>query len=68
MRIVGPHRDQNEFEFDPTQAFRRGRALDALLRGAVAPPRRGAFRGSFERFAREDERRWREAARQINAA
>lgn len=68
MRTLGPRRDQNEFELDPVQAFRRGRALDAMLRGAVAPPPRGAFCGSFERFAREDERRWREAARRINAA
>lgn len=58
----------NEFELDPVRAFRRGRALDAMLCGAVTPPPRGAFRGSFERFAREDARRWLEAARQINAA
>ncbi len=68
MRVVGPRGDQDEIELDPTRAFRRGRALDAMLRGAVAAPARGAFRGSFERFAREDARRWLEAARQINAA
>lgn len=68
MRTVGPRRDQNDFELDPSRAYRRGRALDALLRGAVAPPPRGAFRGSFEHFAREDQRRWLDAARQINAA
>lgn len=68
MRIVGPRREVNEIELDSVRAFRRGRALDAMLRGAVAPPPRGAFRGSFEHFAREDARRWLEAARQINAA
>jgi len=68
MRIVGPHRDQTEFEPDPSRAFRRGRALDAMLRGAVQPPARGAFRGIFERFEREDARRWQAAAQRINAA
>jgi hypothetical protein len=68
MRVVGPRGDQDEIELDPVRAFQRGRALDAMLRGAVTPPPRGAFRGSFEHFAREDARRWLEAARQINAA
>ena len=68
MRVIGPHRDRTEFELDPVQAYRRGRALDAMLRAALPAPRRGVFRGSFADFAREDEVRMREAARKLNEA
>ena len=68
MRVVGPNRDRTEFELDPVQAYRRGRALDAMLRAAMPAPRRGVFRGSFAKFAREDEARMRAAARKLNEA
>ena len=68
MRVVGPNRDRNEIELDPVQAYRRGLALDAMLRAALPPVRRGVFRGTFADFAREDEARMREAARKINPA
>ena len=68
MRVIGPHRDHTEFELDPERAYRRGRVLDAMLRAALPPVRRGIFRGSFADFAREDEARMREAARKINEA
>jgi len=68
MRVVGPNRDRTEFELDPVRAYRRGRALDAMLRAAMPAPRRGVFRGSFAKFAREDEARMREAARKLNEA
>jgi len=66
MRVIGPNRHQNEIELDPVRAYRRGRALDAMLRAALPAVRRGVFRGSFADFAREDEARMREAARKIN--
>lgn len=68
MRVIGPNRERTEFELDPVQAYRRGRALDAMLRAALPAPRRGVFRGSFADFAREDEARMREAARKLNEA
>lgn len=68
MRVIGPHRDHTEFELDPVQAYRRGRALDTMLRAALPAPRRGVSRGSFADFARADEARMREAARKINEA
>ncbi len=68
MRVIGPNRDHTEFELDPVKAFRRGRALDAMLRATLPPPKRGVFRGSFADFAREDEARMREAARKLNEA
>ncbi len=68
MRVVGPNRNHTEFELDPVQAYRRGRALDAMLRAALPAPKRGVFRGSFADFAREDEARMRAAARKLNGA
>jgi hypothetical protein len=68
MRIIGPNHERTEIELDPVRAYRRGRALDAMLRHALPAPRRGVSRGSFARFAREDEARMREAARKINGA
>ena len=68
MRVIGPNRDHTEFELDPAKAYRRGRALDAMLRAALPPYRRGVFRGTFADFAREDEARMREAARKLNEA
>ena len=68
MRVIGPNRDRTEFELDPVQAYRRGRTLDAMLRGALPAPRRGVYRGTFADFAREDEARMRAAARKLNGA
>lgn len=68
MRVIGPNRGHTEFELDPVQAYRRGRALDAMLRAALPPPRRGVFRGSLADFARQDEARMREIARKLNGA
>ncbi len=68
MRVIGPRGDHSEFELDPVEAYRRGRALDAMLRASLPPPERGVRRGTFEDFAREDEARMREAARKLNKA
>lgn len=68
MRVIGRNRDHSEFELDPARAFRRARALDRMLRGALPPHQRGVFRGSFDCFARMDEARMLEAARKINGA
>ena len=68
MRVIGPNRDRTEFELDPVRAYRRGRALDAMLRSGLPAPRRGVSRGTFADFARQDEARMREAARKLNEA
>ena len=68
MRIVGPNRDLTEIELDPARAYRRGRRLDAMLRGSLPAPKHGVSRGTFAHFAREDAARMRQAARKINEA
>ena len=67
MRIVA---DQNrtEIELDPVKAYRRGRALDAMLRGAAPPIARGVMRGTHEYFNRLDAERQTQIARALNAA
>ena len=67
MRIVG---DQNrsEIELDPEKAYRRGRALDAMLRAAAPPIVRGVTRGTHEYFNRLDAERQTQAARAVNTA
>lgn len=67
MRVIGPNRDRTEIELDPVEAYRRGRALDTMLRSALPRPQRGVFRGTFDAFAGADEARMREAARRLNA-
>jgi len=62
-RVVG--KDRDEIELDPVATYRRGRALDAQLRFALPPPRRGVYRGTFADFARMDEERAAEAARGV---
>jgi len=61
MRIVG-RQDRSEIELDPVKAYRRARALDAMLHAALPRVPRGVTRGTHEYFNRVD------AARQIAAA
>ena len=67
MRIVGTQ-NRSEIELDPVNAYRRGRALDALLRTALPPFKRGVTRGSHEFFNRADAERQTQIARALNAA
>lgn len=67
MRIVG-EQDRSEIELDPVKAYRRGRALDAMLRGAAPPVVRGVFRGTHDYFNCLDAERQAQAARALNAA
>jgi len=67
MRIVGPNRDRSEIELDPQLAYRRGRALDAMLRSALPPLARGLRRATPAAFQSLDEERARLIARRINA-
>lgn len=67
MRIVGKQ-DRSEIELDPVKAYRRGRALDAMLRSAAAPIVRGVTRGAHEHFNRVDAIRQRQVARAPNVA
>lgn len=66
MRIVG-QQNRSEIELDPLHAYRRGRALDAMLRQAAPPIQRGVMRGSHEYFNRLDAERQKQAARALNA-
>ena len=56
MRIVGTQ-NRSEIEMDPQQAYRRGRALDAMLRGVAPPAARGVTRGTHVDFERLDAQR-----------
>ena len=67
MRIVG-NQNRSEIELDPGKAYRRGRALDAMLRNAAPPIVRGVMRGAHEYFNRLDAERQTQAARAVNAA
>lgn len=67
MRIVG-RQDRSEIELDPVKAYRRARALDAMLHAALPPVRRGVTRGTHEHFNRLDAARQIEAARKLNGA
>lgn len=66
MRVVGPNRGHSEIELDPVLAYRRGRALDAMLRSALPPIERGVHRGTPAAFHAQDEARARMIARRIN--
>ena len=65
MRVVGS-RNRSEIELDPVKAYRRGRALDAMLRAAWPPLPRGVTRGTHEYFNRLDAARQVEVARRLN--
>lgn len=67
MRIVG-EKDRSEIELEPVQAYRRGRAMDTLLRGAAPPVVRGVKRGAHEYFNLLDAERETQIARALNAA
>lgn len=67
MRIVGKQ-NRSEIELDPVKAYRRGLALDALLRQTAPPLVRGVTRGTHEYFNRLDAERQTRAARALNAA
>jgi hypothetical protein len=64
MRIVG--KDRSEIELDPVKAYRRARALDAMLLTALPPVPRGVTRGTHEYFNRIDADRQIAAARRLN--
>jgi hypothetical protein len=67
MRLIGPNCGHGEVELDPVLAYRRGRALDAMLRSAVLPIERGVRRATAAEFQALDEARARLIAQRINA-
>lgn len=67
MRVVG-HQNRSEIELDPVKAYRRGLALDAMMRGTLPPVARGVTRGTHTHFNRVDAARQVQAARALNAA
>jgi hypothetical protein len=66
MRIVGSQ-DRSEIELDPVKAYRRGLALDRMMRGTLPPVVRGVSRGTHDYFNRIDAARQVQAARALNA-
>lgn len=66
-RTVGAQ-NRSEFEPDALKAYRRGRALDRMLRAAAPPHPRGVTRGTHEYFNRVDAARQVQIARSLNAA
>jgi hypothetical protein len=67
MRVVGSNREHSEFELDPEKAYRRGRALDTMLRSAIPPIQRRVLRATAAEFNRIDEARALLIARQLNS-
>jgi hypothetical protein len=64
-RIVG-RRDRSEWITDPSEAWRRGRRLDAMLSAARIAPPRGVLRADHRTMNRLDDERQLEAARRLN--
>ena len=67
MRIIGT-RNRAEIELDPVKAYRRGRAMDALLRAALPPLPRGVSKGTHEYLNRCDAARQLQIARRLNGS
>lgn len=67
MRTIGTQ-DRSEIELDPIKAYRRGLALDAMMRGTLPPYPHGVTRGTHAYFNRVDATRQLQAARALNAA
>ena len=65
-RIVG-QRNRCEFVLDPSEALRRGRAVDAMLAAARPQERRGVLRATHLQFNEMDDLRQLTAARRLNA-
>jgi hypothetical protein len=59
--------DRAEFVLNPAEAWRRGRLLDRLLKNAIPPHPRGAFRASYAELNRLDDLRRVEIARYLNS-
>ena len=66
-RVVG-HARSTQFERDPVKAYRRARAIDAMLRSVLPRRPRGVTRGTHAHFNRVDDARMIEAARKLNKA
>ena len=64
-RIVGS-RGRDEFTLDPTEAWRRGRAIDRMLSAAARPVERGVTKAPHRHFNAIDDRRQLEQARLLN--
>ena len=63
-RRTGVHKPARSV--DPVLAYRRGRALDAMLRSALPPVERGVRRGTAAEFQALDEARARLIAKLVN--
>ena len=64
-RVVG-NQDRTELIFDPAEALRRGRKLDAMLADAFPSRPRGVTRATHVRMNEMDDMRALEAARRLN--
>lgn len=66
-RIVG-QRNRCEFVLDPSEALRRGRAVDAMLAAARPQERRGVLRATHRKLNELDDIRHVAAARRLNGS
>ncbi|KQP49556.1 hypothetical protein ASF44_02885 [Pseudorhodoferax sp. Leaf274] len=64
-RTVG-RQDRSELILDPSEAWRRGRLLDAMLAGLRAPRPHGVTRATHREMNRADDARQLEMARRLN--
>jgi hypothetical protein len=64
-RIVG-NQNRSEFILDPVEAWKRGRVLDAMLKGTQPPLKRQVLRGTHAQFNAWDDARALEVARKLN--
>jgi hypothetical protein len=64
-RIVG-NQNRSEFILDPIEAWKRGRELDKMLKGAQPPIKRQVLRGTHAQFNAWDDARALEVARKLN--
>jgi hypothetical protein len=67
MRVLG-NQNRTEIELDPVKAYRRARAMDAVLRAALPPRAPGVTRGTHDFFNRCDAARQLEIARRLNGS
>lgn len=66
-RTVG-HQDRCELVLDPTEAWRRGRVLDAMLAELHGPRPHGVTRATHRAMNQADDARQLEIARRLNTA
>lgn len=68
MRVIGPRKDEPEFERDPRKAYERAMALDRQLGPLLPAHPKGVFRGTHAFFNAMDDARAVEVAKRAAQA